>query len=148
MLGSTHLCCWPWVGLGWQVRKGSHGLLGPNPPMSFPSSFREWAPLPCPPEPPSLRQLLLWLYFRNIRSGKASACTVTDYRFSSLLVRKRFPLPFHAWRPGIWCSIFQLTFVLPLSCLSVVRQVPCLHLSLGLPRAQPGPTGVFLVAPV
>lgn len=91
MLGSTHLCCWPWVGLGWQVRRGSHGLLGPNPPMSFPSSFREWAPPPRPPEPLSLRQLPLWLYFRNIRSGKASACTVTDYRFSSPLSKEAFP---------------------------------------------------------
>lgn len=64
-------------------------------------------PPPCPPEPPSLRQLLPWLYFRNMRSGKASACTVTDYRFPSPLSKEAFPTALSCLES--WNLVFYLS---------------------------------------
>lgn len=113
------------AGLGWQVRRGSHGLLGPNSPRPFLfSSSRERVPLPalwnCCPCVSSHRGSIL----ETSGPEKPLPARSLIISFPPLLVRKWFPLPFHAWRPGIWCSTFQLTFVLPLSCLSVVHWVP------------------------
>lgn len=58
-----------------------------------------------------------------------------------------FPLPFHAWRPGIWCSTFLAvcapSFLPEHRALGFLICTPLLGLLLG----HIGPAGVFLVAP-
>lgn len=81
------------AGLGWQVRRGSHGLLGPNSPRPFLfSSSRERVPLPalrnCCPCFSSHRGSIL----ETLGPEKPlPACSVTDYQFSSPLSKEMVP---------------------------------------------------------